>query len=249
MKKKDCMTDTTRITVVTVCFNCASEIAGTIESVISQDYGNMEYIVIDGNSSDGTVQILERYASSIDVLISEPDKGVYDAMNKALSLATGRWICFMNAGDRFSNRDTLSTMMAGDVSGLKVIYGNTRYHFRDGHTEMHDTADMAYLKKIFSMYQPYTHQAVIYDIEDKSDCRYDLRYRICSDYNTAIRYFRKYGPDSFRHVPVTVAEYKAFDGISSDVRELEKESIVIRIRNRMNAFCILKSMVRYLLRR
>lgn len=240
------MMDIPKITVVTVCFNCASEIAGTIESVISQDYGNKEYVVIDGGSSDGTVRILERYASSIDILVSEPDQGVYDAMNKAVARASGQWICFMNAGDTFSGSNTLSTMMAGDLSGLKAIYGNTRYHFKDGHTEMHDTADLQHFGKVIEVYQPYTHQAVIYNIEDKNDCRYDLRYRICADYDVAIKYFKKYGMKAFRYVPLTVAEYKAYDGISSDSRKVVRETIAVRVRNGMNPFAIAKSVLHYI---
>lgn len=96
-----------KISIITIVFNRVYDIEYTLESVVYQQYSNIEYIVIDGNSSDGTQNILAKYASKIDILISEPDKGIYDAMNKGLSHATGDYVLFMNGGDQFYNHTVL----------------------------------------------------------------------------------------------------------------------------------------------
>ena len=103
------------ISVVTVSYNAVSVIEQTIFSVINQTYPNVEYIIIDGGSTDGTVDIIKKYADKITYWVSEPDKGIYDAMNKGIELATGEWINFMNAGDSFYSFSILE-LIFGHVS-------------------------------------------------------------------------------------------------------------------------------------
>ena len=95
------------ISVVTVCYNAVSTIEETMLSVLNQTYTNIEYIIIDGGSTDGTVDIIKKYADRLAYWISEPDKGIYDAMNKGIAVATGDYINFMNAGDLFYDYDVL----------------------------------------------------------------------------------------------------------------------------------------------
>lgn len=90
-----------KITVITVVYNGIDYIEDTILSVINQDYSNIEYIIIDGKSDDGTMDIVEKYATKISYWVSESDNGIYDAMNKGIKVATGDWIIFMNCGDYF----------------------------------------------------------------------------------------------------------------------------------------------------
>ena len=85
------------ISVITVCYNVASSIEKTMLSVLNQTYKNLEYIIIDGNSTDGTVDIIKSYAERLTFWISEPDNGIYDAMNKGIVKATGEVLIFMNA--------------------------------------------------------------------------------------------------------------------------------------------------------
>lgn len=112
-----------RITVITVAFNESDSVRYTIESVINQTYGNIEYIVIDGGSLDGTLNILSEYIDDIDLLVSEKDNGVYDAMNKGLNLATGEWVIFMNAGDAFFDNDVLSNLSC-EFNEADLIYSD-----------------------------------------------------------------------------------------------------------------------------
>ena len=94
------------ITVVTVVLNGEKDFERTILSVINQSYKNIEYIVIDGGSTDGTLDIIERYKDKIDYVIIEKDRGIYDAMNKGINIASGDWINFMNSGDIFYDKNT-----------------------------------------------------------------------------------------------------------------------------------------------
>ena len=104
--------DDTNISVVTVVRNHVNEIERTLLSVLSQTLCQLEYIVIDGASTDGTLQIINQYNNRITRLVSEPDQGIYDAMNKGLAMATGEFIIFMNAGDEFFSTNTLQPLLA-----------------------------------------------------------------------------------------------------------------------------------------
>ena len=99
---------TFKISVITVCFNSLETIAGCLGSVLAQDYENFEYIVLDGGSTDGTIEIIEAHRDGIAHFQSEPDLGLYYAMNKALSLAKGEWVLFLNSDDRLTDSKTLS---------------------------------------------------------------------------------------------------------------------------------------------
>lgn len=98
------------ISIITVSYNAVQTIEQTILSVINQTYENIEYIIIDGDSTDGTVDIIKKYADKIAYWVSEPDKGIYDAMNKGISLSHGDYLNFMNAGDYFFNTSTISNI-------------------------------------------------------------------------------------------------------------------------------------------
>ena len=98
------------VSVVTVVRNDAQGLERTMDSVASQDYSPMEYVVVDGASTDGTVEVLQRREAEIDRWISEPDSGIFDAMNKGIRLVSGEYVCFMNTGDRFVSTDTVSRM-------------------------------------------------------------------------------------------------------------------------------------------
>ena len=114
-----------KITIITVCYNAQTYIERTILSVINQSYSNIEYLVIDGNSIDCTLQIVRKYEDKITKIISEPDKGIYDAMNKGLQMATGDWVNFMNAGDSFYSKDILAKVFCQDYPDKSVIWGDT----------------------------------------------------------------------------------------------------------------------------
>lgn len=117
-----------KISIVTVVYNNETTISQCIESVLNQSYPNIEYILIDGNSTDGTIDIVNQYQDKIDKIVSEPDKGIYDAMNKGLKLCSGDIIGILNSDDFYANNDIISNV----VSTIKefdvdAVYGNLKY--------------------------------------------------------------------------------------------------------------------------
>lgn len=114
-----------KISVITVVFNSAAYLERTITSITGQTYQDIEYIVIDGGSDDGTLDIIRKHEDSIDRWISEPDEGLYFAMNKGLLLATGDYVWFINSGDEIFSNDTAEKIMSGINGVPDIIYGNT----------------------------------------------------------------------------------------------------------------------------
>ncbi len=100
-----------KVSIITVAYNAAQFIEDTIKSVVSQDYDNIEYIIIDGASTDNTLDICNAYNDGIDVLVSEPDKGIYDAMNKGIKNATGEIVGILNADDFYSSNTVISDVV------------------------------------------------------------------------------------------------------------------------------------------
>src|ERR1700761_5977921 len=100
------------LSVITIVYNNVRDIERTMLSVLDQSYQNIEYIIVDGASTDGTLDIIKKYGNRIARLISEKDEGIYDAMNKGLAAATGDYVLFMNSGDEFHSADTVSVVFA-----------------------------------------------------------------------------------------------------------------------------------------
>lgn len=111
-----------KFTVITVCLNASDIIERTIRSIVVQTYKDVEFIVVDGGSTDGTIAIVNRYAQSVSRFISEPDNGIYDAMNKGIRSSHGDYLCFMNAGDTFFSTSTLEKV-AAHINGEDIICG------------------------------------------------------------------------------------------------------------------------------
>ena len=126
------MKETTKISIVTVTYNCKDTVEKTIQNVLKQTYPNIEYIVIDGNSTDGTKEIIERYADRLAYWVSEPDKGIFDAMNKAIRIATGEWILFLNSGDYFIKPTIIDEVFKWyNDNGETLIAGGTRNYIKE----------------------------------------------------------------------------------------------------------------------
>ncbi|EDQ01565.1 glycosyltransferase family 2 protein [Shewanella benthica] len=204
------------ISIVTVCYNVASELPETIESIINQDYNNIEYIIIDGGSSDNSVEIIKHYeqvAKQKGVYfkwISEPDNGIYDAMNKGIELATGQWVNFMNVGDLPSS-GYLSTMESlTDISSeVNIVYGNTRIlQFNKL------VIPPKHLKKQSFYYQmPLCHQSIFYKVS--SIKKYNPKFSIIADEVGIYEELINNGSNSFLYLPFEVCTY-SLGGVSEE---------------------------------
>ena len=124
-----------KFSIITVTYNAEKVLEDTIQSVVFQTYRDVEYIIVDGNSKDNTMEIVSKYRNHISKVISEPDKGLYDAMNKGIRMATGDYLCFLNAGDEFHDNETLQktihTLKGKELPD--VIYGETAIVDEEGH--------------------------------------------------------------------------------------------------------------------
>lgn len=121
-----------KISIITICYNCMDDLRMTVESVISQHYPDREYIIIDGGSTDGTLDVIHQYREHISSYVSEPDNGIYDALNKGIRMATGEWILCLNAGDVFTDENTLNNVFAhSDLDAYSVIYSDCLVRSRD----------------------------------------------------------------------------------------------------------------------
>ena len=122
------MSNPPKISIITVSYNSAKTIKDTIESILSQDYSNIEYIVIDGGSTDGTVDVVKKYADKINYFISEPDKGIYDGMNKGIKSATGDIIGILNSDDFYPNNYVISNVVKTFINqNCDAAYGDLVY--------------------------------------------------------------------------------------------------------------------------
>ena len=126
-----------KISIITVCFNSVETIEDTIKSVLSQSYENIEYIIVDGGSTDGTLEIIGGYKNKISKVISEPDNGIYDAMNKGIDLATGEFIGGLNSDDIYMDNNVLTSVMrVFATEGVDAVYGDLIYVDRNDTSKM-----------------------------------------------------------------------------------------------------------------
>jgi len=197
------------ITVITVVRNDKDRIARTIGNVLNQTYPNIEYIVIDGASTDGTKEVIERYSDRLDHWLSEPDRGIYDAMNKGVDRATGKWISFMNAGDTFSDDHVLENISRELRPGADLIYGDHRVRYA-GFSRIQRAKSISQLWKGI----PFNHQSSLVRTELIRAYKFDLRYKLAADYDFVCHVFSS--KKEFIKLEMIVADISSAGASDSD---------------------------------
>lgn len=178
------------LSIITVVYNNVLHIERTILSIIQQTYPHIEYIVIDGASTDGTLQILEKYKKHIDQLISEPDQGIYDAMNKGLRLATGDYVLFMNSGDEIYAAETVKDVFSS-ASNADIYYGETEMIDQEGKSlgrRRHRVPEF-FTWRSFKYGMSISHQAIY--IKRSLTEPYDLHYQLSADIDWILKAAKK----------------------------------------------------------
>lgn len=211
------------ISVVTVCFNAAATIRRTIDSVLGQTGPSVEYLVVDGGSTDGTIEILQSYGTQLSYL-SEPDAGIYDAMNKGVSRARGRWIHLLNADDWYAAPDALARAVP-HLDPDRTTYFDLLRVYADG-TTLLQSRDVKRWMLYVSAFLP--HPSLIVSREQYENVgRFDPNLRIAADHDFILRLTKQYPP---KHVPITLT-HMAQEGLSArhlDVSMKEFATVVQR---------------------
>jgi glycosyltransferase involved in cell wall biosynthesis len=179
------------VSIITVVYNSEAFIEKTILSIINQTYQNIEYIIIDGGSTDRTIEIIQKYGKSITRWISQKDKGLYDAMNKGLQMARGDYVWFINSGDEVYDKKTVETVFDIMPGFPDIIYGETEIIDQAGKQlgmRRHSVPDVLNWKS-FRWGMLVCHQSVLVKRELAGD--YDLKFRHSSDFEWVIRAMQK----------------------------------------------------------
>lgn len=209
------MNNEIKITIATVCYNAEKVIEESVISVVNQTCRNLEYIVVDGGSSDGTLDILNRYKDRITLIVSEPDNGIYDAMNKAMGLASGDFLLFLGADDHLISFDIISKVVANIHNLSSVYYGNV---FRNSRNDIYK----GHFGKFKISLENICHQSIFYPREVYKKYKYNLDYKVYADYFYNLTIYPKY---HFVYLPLTISYYN-YEGFSSKCEDNAFSKIV-----------------------
>lgn len=180
-----------KISIITVTYNAEKVLGKTLESIRKQEYNNIECLVIDGASKDRTIDIIKENSDIITKWISEPDKGLYDAMNKGLDMATGDYVWFLNAGDTIAKKNILSYLFEEEFVMRDIYYGDTLIVDEKGHKiggrRLKPKEDITW--KSFKWGMLVCHQSIL--VKRAIAPKYNLNYKIAADYEWVLESFKR----------------------------------------------------------
>lgn len=207
-----------KISVVTVTYNCETILEKTIKSVLSQTFKDFEYIIIDGGSDDGTVDLIRKFESKLSFWSTEKDNGIFDAMNKGIAKAKGEWVNFMNAGDVFYDENTLGNIfLNNDTDSADFIFGDNIVCC--GPDAIYKRARPFYEEKTIFKRMGFNHQSVFVRTKLAREYPFDLKYKIAADYNMISTIYKHGGQPLYINKPVSVTN---LDGVSANNRSRQR---------------------------
>jgi glycosyltransferase involved in cell wall biosynthesis len=216
-----------KLSIITINLNNSAGLKQTVESVIGQIFKDYEFIVIDGGSTDGSLDVIRSHTDKIAHWVSEPDTGIYNAMNKGLRAARGDYVCFLNSGDRFCSSVVLDTIFTGDMYNEELLYGDVML---SDAANCIITAQPEELTVACFFRRGICHQSIFYKRELFNILgNYDESFKIAADWEFNIRVLL--ARRSTRHVPVMVVHYEG-SGISvthSDLSSRERTAVFKRL--------------------
>jgi glycosyltransferase involved in cell wall biosynthesis len=212
-----------KVSIITVVYNAVNTIEHTIQSVINQGYNNLEYIIIDGGSTDGTLEVIEKYRKFIDRFISGPDKGIGDGFNKGIALAQGEWIGMINADDWYAP-NAVELMLANVSADDDVCCGNIRLIGKNGF-ERDKRSKVGWLN--FGMYIMHPTCFVRKRVY-RAAGQYDINLKIAMDFDMFLRIKRK--GFTFKYIDETIA-FMRTDGVSNDTVKMHREELKVMRRH------------------
>jgi len=221
-----------KLSIVVVSLNTKNQFLKTIKSINSQKYKNYEIIVVDGNSTDGTLEAIKKMKKNFSQIVIEKDKGIYDAMNKGAQLASGNWIAFLNSGDIFYNSSVLLNIFKLPIAKKDIIYGDTLVKNKDINYFAHSTI---FSKKTIVM--PFCHQSTMVKTDIIKKNRFFLEYKYSADFNFFVKCFSR--KKNFYNSNLIIATVLA-NGVSDNNRQkVYSENIKILKKYNYNFFIIL----------
>ncbi len=184
-----------KISIITIAYNSGHSIADAIQSVLAQTYPNIEYVIVDGKSKDNTVEVVKSFGDRISKFVSEPDKGIYDALNKGIKMATGDIIGFMHSDDLFASDDIIEKVAALFVKhDVDSIYGDLQYVYKNDTNKVlryWRSGDFSIHKLKMGWMPPHPTFYVKKKVYDQYGL-FNTNFRIAADYDTMLRFLGKY---------------------------------------------------------
>lgn len=187
------------INIVTVCFNAAVTIDRTIKSIVTQTYEHINYIIIDGKSTDNTLEVIAKYRNQINTVVSEPDSGIYDAMNKASKYFKRGWVLFIGADDVLTSNTIIEQMVNHIKDDNTVYYGDSFFIKRNVRYD-------GYFSKYKLALRNISHQSAFYPTTVFSHYSFDKQYKLLADYCLNIQLF-KHQFFHFKYVPLCITNF------------------------------------------